>query len=257
MNTRPAWLRALHAEMLKLKHTLALHLTFIAPAVVVTLVTVQWLVQRKLPFPPDTSSAAIWAQFGSTVLGIYVFLMLPLYITLQSALLAQLEHQDRQWKHLWALPLPRSSHYLAKLWMLAALLALSLALLVLVLIPLGGWALQWRSDIRLTGGPDVASLLHRAAAVFVCSVLLLVLHTWIAQRWRSFTVAVATGMSATVMGFIVGQSRDFGPWFPWTLPLQPLSQHPAPEQVMLYSLVAAIAVTAMALWTWTRRECPE
>jgi lantibiotic transport system permease protein len=49
------------------------------------------------------------------------------------------------------------------------------------------------------------------------------LHTWLAIRWRSFTVAVSIGMSATVMGFLIGQSERFGHWYPWSMPLQVLA----------------------------------
>lgn len=246
--------RALSAELLKLKNTLALRLTLIAPLVVVALVTLQWLLQRRSPVPADATPEGVWADYVGAIVGVFTFLMLPLYITLQSALLAQLEHQERQWKHLLALPLPRSSFYLAKLAALALLVLLSMLLLALVLIPLGGQLLHLRASIPIAGWPDVTALVQRLSQVYVCAALLIALHTFIALRWKSFTVAVSIGMSATVMGFIIGQSSEFGPWFPWTMPMQPLTKHPAPEIVMLVSTLAALAVTATALIEFGRRE---
>lgn len=246
--------RALYAEVLKLKGTLALRLTLIAPLVVVALVTLQWLLQRNSPVGKDATPESVWVDYTGAIVGIFTFLMLPLYITLQSALLAQLEHQDRQWKHLLALPLPRSSFYLAKLVVLALLVLLSMLLLALVLIPLGGQLLQLRASIPFGGWPDIAELLQRVGEVYLCTSLLIALHTFIALRWKSFTVAVSIGMSATVMGFIIGQSPEFGPWFPWTMPMQPLTKHPAPEIVMLVSGVAALMVTVAAAFEFSRRE---
>ncbi len=246
--------RALYAEVLKLKGTLALRLTLIAPLVVVALVTLQWLLQRNSPVGKDATPESVWVDYTGAIVGIFTFLMLPLYITLQSALLAQLEHQDRQWKHLLALPLPRSSFYLAKLVVLALLVLLSMLLLALALIPLGGQLLQLRASIPFGGWPDVGALLQRLGEVYLCTSLLIALQTFIALRWKSFTVAVSIGMSATVMGFIIGQSPEFGPWFPWTMPMQPLTKHPAPEIVMLVSSIAALMVTVAAAVEFSRRE---
>lgn len=248
------WGRALYAEVLKLKNTLALWLTLIAPLVVVGLVTLQWLLQRNSPVAIDADPQRVWADYTGAIMGIYTFLMLPLYITLQAALLAQLEHQDRQWKHLLALPLPRSSFYLAKLLALALLVLLSMVLLALVLIPLGGQLLHLRASIPVGGWPHFGELLQRLGQVFLCASLLIALHTYMALRWKSFTVAVSIGMSATVMGFIIGQSPDFGPWFPWTMPMQPLTRNPAPELVMLVSSVTALLLTVAAVIEFGRRE---
>ena len=48
--------------------------------------------------------AAAWLMFARASSVLWVFLMLPLFVTLESALLAGLEHGERQWKHLLALP---------------------------------------------------------------------------------------------------------------------------------------------------------
>ncbi len=245
--------RALQAEILKLRNTLALRLTLIAPLVVVGLVTVQWLMQGRSPVPSDALPARVWADFAGAVLGIFVILMLPLYVTLQSALLAQLEHQDRQWKHLLALPLPRSSYFVAKLMALALLVALSMLVLT-VLIPVVGSLLHLRASIPIAGWPDLIDIARSLGRVYLCAALLIVLQACIALYWKSFTVAVSIGMSATVMGFIIGQSSEFGPWFPWTMPIQPLTRHPAPEQVMLISSLAAVLMAILAAYEFERRE---
>ena len=77
-----------------------------------------------------------------------------------------------------------------------------------------------------------------------------------ALRWRSFAVAVGVGMGATVMGFLIGQSGRFGPWYPWSLPMQTLASDPAvAPQVVAYSALAAAAFAALGL-EWFRRYEP-
>lgn len=244
--------RALHAEVLKLRGTLALWMLLIAPALVVGLLVLQlcFVEARSQPLP----AAEAWRRFGQSCLMLWSVLMLPLFVTLEAALLAGLEHGERQWKHLLALPLPRAVHYLAKLATLAVLLLLSMAMLALVLMPLGGWLLALLGQQPLHGPPPLRDWLLQAGRIYACALLLVALQTWVALRWRSFTVAVSVGMGATVMGTLIGQSARFGPWFPWTMPVQPLSRHPQVEVVMLVSVGAALVVTVLAAWAFARRE---
>lgn len=48
------------------------------------------------------------------MLAVWAVFMMPLLITLETALLNGIEHGDRQWKHICALPIPRHALYLAK-----------------------------------------------------------------------------------------------------------------------------------------------
>lgn len=215
----PASLRALSAESLKLKGTLALRLCFIAPGLVVALSVLQLLLSKG--GQPLATPLLAWERFIQGVMLLWAFLMLPLYVTLQSALLAGLEHGERQWKHLFALPVPRGAHYLGKLIILIGMVALA-TLVLAALIPAGGWLLvQLHNPLGIGGPVPWAFLGLRAAVILAASACIIGLHLWIALRWTSFTVAVATGMTATVAGFLIGQSARFGPWYPWTLPTTP------------------------------------
>ncbi|CAN5206636.1 hypothetical protein BH11PSE14_BH11PSE14_15540 [soil metagenome] len=215
-------LRALSAESVKLRGTLALWMCLIAPSVVVVLYVLQISFSR-IPADRVADPVHAWQGFSQSILALWAFLMLPLFITLESALLAGLEHADHQFKHLLALPLPREVHYLAKLAALAAFVAAAFVVL-LALMPLGAAALGvLKPQFGIAGGPPWRSLLGTAAACYAASLLMVALHTWLAIRWRSFTVAVSIGMSATVMGFLIGQSERFGHWYPWSMPLQVLA----------------------------------
>ena len=250
--------RALRAESVKLRGTLALWMCLVAPALVVGLYVLQILTRftggaARTPPPP----AEAWLMFAQSALGLWAFLMLPLLVTLQAALLAGLEHGSQQWKHLLALPLPREVHYLAKLVALAAMVLLS-HLALAVLLPLGGLAVATLVPaFGLSGPPPWAWLAERLAWICAATTLLVALHTWIALHWRSFTVAVGVGMGATVAGFLIGQSAKYGPWYPWSLPVQVLASDPAvPSRVMAWSAAAGLVVALAGLAAFVRRECP-
>ena len=249
--------RALSAEALKLKGTLALWMCFIAPAVVAVLYILQIWASRLPPgaagHAPDPAQA--WQMYCQSVLALWAFLMLPLFVTLEAALLAGLEHGDRQWKHLLALPLPRSAHYLSKLAALAMLVALAFLALV-VLVPLGGLALMVvKPAFGIAGPPPWEYLLRGLGACYLASLLMLSIQCWVSVRWSSFTVAVSVGMSATVMGFLIGQSERFGHWYPWSMPVQVLAgKGQWLEFVVVAGVVGGLAVALLGLLDFRQRE---
>lgn len=246
--------RAVSAECLKLRGTLALWMCLIAPATVVLLYVLQVSFSKINP-KTVADPAESWSFFTQSILVLWCFLMLPLFVTLQTALLAGLEHGENQWKHLLALPLPRRVHYLAKALLMAGMVLAGFAILLLLIPVGGGLLLLLKPAFGLRGMPPWAGLLASAAKCFFASGLIVALQTWIAIRWRSFTVAVAVGMSATVIGFLVGQSERFGPWYPWSMPVQVLAgdgQHAS--FVMVAGLLGGIVVTALGLADFLRRE---
>ena len=248
-------LRALSAEALKLKGTLALWMCLIAPAVVAVLYVLQIWATRLPVAPQAPDPVQAWQMYCQSVLGLWAFLMLPLFVTLEAALLAGLEHGERQWKHLLALPLPRGAHYLAKLVALAALVALAF-LAFLALVPLGGAALMLlKPGFGIVGAPPWLFLLKGLGACYLASLLMLAIQCWVAVRWSSFTVAVSVGMSATVMGFLIGQSARFGHWYPWSMPVQVLAgKGQWMEFVMVAGVAGGLLVALAGLLDFRRRE---
>lgn len=247
-------MRALSAEALKLRGTLALWMSFIAPALVVALIVLQ-LAIRDISRPGTMSPSEAWDTFGTMTLQLWAFLMMPLYITLQSALLAGLEHGNHQWKHLLSLPVPKGVHYLAKF---AALLVLTaLALLVMgLLLPFGGWVLtHLQPELGISGPAPWRKLATHIPACFAASVLIMAIHTWVAVRWRSFTVAVSVGMAATVAGFLIMQSQKYGMYYPWSMPLQvTVGKGEHLPFAVTASLVGGSLVSLAGLWNFVRRE---
>jgi hypothetical protein len=242
---------ALAAETLKLRRTLALRMSFITPAVVVVLCILQ-LALTKTPWG-EGGPVAAWKAFAGASFALWAFLMMPLFVTLEAALLAGIEHGDRQWKHLLALPVPRSVHYLTKWAALSALLFGS-ALFFVGLIALGGWVLmQVRPDAGLAGWPPWLWLLRACFGMITAGLLMAAIQLWVSIRWSSFTIAVASGMSATVAGFMIGQSR-FGHLYPWSMPVQLFIREGHARFALAASALGAVAVLAVSLWEFSRRE---
>jgi hypothetical protein len=187
--------------------------------------------------------------------------MLTLYITLETALLAGLEHQQQGWKHLAALPIPRAAVYAAKQIMAMGMVALSMGVIVL-----GTWAsatltqaLHLNPLAPFVGKFPWALLLRTAAQTYLLSLLIVAIHSWIATRFASFTFASAVGIAATVLSFFGSQDSDLMQLFPWSLPMTPIMQLmggsagdlAAPIAV---SLIGALAVSVVGGWNVVTRD---
>ncbi|MEO8028105.1 MAG: ABC transporter permease, partial [Bryobacteraceae bacterium] len=104
-------IRVLRTEFLKLKRTLALWMVVVAPVVVVLL---QFLVGYKGGERLSQGNDA-WPAIVRNSVALWTILMMPLFVTLETSLLAGLEHTDKNWKTLLALPAPRWTIYASKL----------------------------------------------------------------------------------------------------------------------------------------------
>lgn len=238
-------LHALHAERLKLRHTLALWLCLLAPLVCVPLGAVTfWSTPGGEPHD--------WTALLTIVLGIWNGFLLPLFVTLEAALLAALEHGNAQWKHLLALPLPRGAHYAAKLIVLVVLSVLTTAIVV-ALVPLAGLALHAFAG---AGGFADALPLGTFAIVLAKTVtamlLMLALQWFIAARWPSFVVAMSSGIVATTIALFLPRDDVFG-WFPWKMPAHALTTANA-APYLLASVTGFVLVAAFGMYDFTRRD---
>jgi len=207
--------RALSAEALKLKRTLALWLAVIGPLSIVGLeFLVTW--QRGAAHFRQTENA--WFKFGRGIFFASSMMVLPLFIALQAALLAGLEHGNEQWKHLYALPLPRWAVYAAKQLIGMALIGLSIGLLVFGTV-LAGLALHlidpaFGFAVTIPWG----RLLRFAVGIYLASWLMISIHTWIGLRWKNFVLAMTVGVVATLLAMVVGSDSAFARVYPWAMP---------------------------------------
>src|SRR4029079_18462880 len=120
---------------LKLKRTLAFRMVFVAPALVATLqFFIAWNQKRF------AANFNMWEMLPKSGMAVWAVFMLPLLITLETALINGVEHSEKQWKHLFALPISRTAVYIAK-FLVAQALALASTLVLSTLILLSGLAL--------------------------------------------------------------------------------------------------------------------
>lgn len=246
--------RAVRAEWLKLKRTLALWLAPLAPLVIVAL-QVAMVLQRQ-DYYRQQQHADPWDQYAGQTVFLWAMLMLPLFITLETALLANLEHSNQQWKHLFALPVPRWMIYAAKQFSGMVLIGLSMVSLYVFTV-LSGLGLRLAAPgLGFEAPVPWVGILQYIGLAYLASWLIISIHTWIALRWHSFVVASASGIVAMIVAVLLFES-DYAQWYPWTyagLMTASLREGLAYETQLFLGWLGGIVAAFLGGWHVIRRD---
>ena len=207
--------RAVSAETLKLKRTLAVWMVLIAPSVVVAL-NFAVALDRGTRFLAEAGSA--WQAWAQNILVFWALLMLPLFITLQTALLGNVDHNSQQWKHLYALPTPRWTITAAKLIVAVSLIGASTLVLWGETMGAGLLLGALKPEIPLGFPIPAGELLQPMLLMFLIAWCMIAVHQFVALRWQSFTFAIGFGIATAIINFMIIQSDKWNKFFPWSWP---------------------------------------
>ncbi len=252
-------LTVLHAEMLKMKRTIALKMVVLAPVVVVLLV---FFVVSQAPFSSLRRNGIRneWIGLENLSLFLWALLMMPLFVTVESALVAGLDHSENHWKSLLARPVPRWTFHVAKLMVVIAMTAVSTFIIMCGILVSGKILPYIQPEVVFAPPVPWSTMVQDCAEVIGLMFLPLTIQQWVSLRWRSFSVATGTGIVATVIAFFAtAAARQAGSWmqyFPWALPIIPINNRPAYNIPATLAISAAIGlvVAAISCFDFCRRE---
>ncbi len=244
---------ALRAESLKLKRTLAFGLVFLAPAAILLLQLAMYFDHAEYYLNQDGLNP--WKNFNQTMLVYWSFMMLPLFITLESALIGNIEHARHNWKLIYVQPVPRWAIYAAKWLVNVALIALSM-LVLLGLMGLGGTIVHAVYPEYPFEMPFPWSwTLKLLASAFAAALLIISIHVWVSLRWSSFVVACATGIVATVAA-VFAFGSDYAIYYPWTIPGMIATGATGPDLTtcLLIGVTGGVLMALFGMWDVSRLE---
>ncbi|MGH7632653.1 MAG: ABC transporter permease [Gemmatimonadaceae bacterium] len=252
-----SYARAVSAELLKLKRTLALWLAVGAPLAVVLLNVVVYSRTRELD-APGGSALIGFAQLSFTM---WTIIVLPLYAALAAALVAATDHQGDHWAQLLALPVPRASIFAAKYVATACLLALSELAFVTAVV--GASILLAALRPALHGQPVPAALVAvRGLESGLAACLVVAIQTLVSLRFRSMVVGLGLGIVA-VLGLLGGVARvGLGTIaiyvYPWALAPTTMGRlweaHADRVPVAIGGALAGLLMAVAGSWWLARRD---
>jgi hypothetical protein len=200
-----------------------------------------------------------WESLARVTFMFWALLMMPLYITLETALVAGLDHADNQWKSLLARPVPRWTWYVAKLMVVVAMVAASTAILFGGILMNGAILPRVQTQLAFASPIPWSAIFQQGARVAGLSFLSLTIQHWVSLRWRSFSIAIGVGIVGMVVGYVaaLATSRDAGwpQYFPWSLPMLIFARHSANiEAVLWISGASGLLVATAGCLDFCRRE---
>lgn len=243
--------RVLSTEFLKIKRTLALWMVLIAPAVVLAL---QFMIAYQANGNLNRPGTDVWGRIVQNAMSLWTILMMPMFITLETSLLAGMENTDKNWKSLLALPVPRWMIYAAKFTVTVTLLWTAHAILITGTM-LNGALLKALQPALKLGALSWTPVLQPMMKISLAALFGVAIQHWVSLRWQTFTAALGFGMCAMVAGFIAVNSAKWGPWYPWSMPMHVVLHRPDGREILLaFALGGAAVSVAAGCWEFVRRE---
>jgi hypothetical protein len=208
-------IRTLSSESIKVKRTLAFWLALLAPLVAAGLELLMMWSQGEEMMEFANGRPWLWhMKFTLTLWGLFV---LPLFVTLETALLAGWEHANDTWKVLYAQPVPPWIVISAKQCSGLLLLAISHLFLGCAVIGSGLLLRKLRPNLGLDLPVPWLEMLGYALLIYLIGWLIIAVHSFISLRWSSFVVAMAAGIVATMSGVFFINSEKYAPYYPWAM----------------------------------------
>jgi len=253
MNPLIALTRAIRAELLKMKRTLALAMVAIAPLAVCGLLLL--VIVRA-----NGTTQNPWDNASNNVLFMWRVLMMPLFVTLETALIAALDHNAHTWKHLWTLPVPRWSIYLAKQIVIAVMIFVSTLILCAGIWGVGTLVqiLGVKPQLNFASPFPWVTVLESAVLAYLASWLIIAIHTFVAMRWPSFTLTIGIGIAAVVGAVWAAGNSDWAYYYPWSL-AQVTTRDFADQGIVVVStlllgVIGGIVAAVLGTWYVSRRD---
>jgi hypothetical protein len=246
-------LRALNAELLKTKRTLTLALAFLAPLALAFLELAVGFQYGKKMYRPGGDA---WMTLINHTTMMWVLLLLPLFVTLEMGLLGALEHNNKTWKQLYALPLPRWSIYISKQITGMGIIGLSMAVLGLMIVGVGLIGRFWLTDLGFDAPIPWGALAQNILLSYLACWLIISIHLWISLRWSSFVLAMGVGIVAPVFGVVV-MGSEWVRFDPRTIPgvvSQNLINAEPYVLPLVVGLLGGIVVACLGCWDTIRRD---
>ncbi|GAB4038497.1 ABC transporter permease [Spirosoma gilvum] len=196
------FIRGIEVEQRKARHTLVFWLALAVPLLTAGLDITAYAVNGDDILRVKQSHTP-WQHFNFHMLVMWTMLMLPMYISLQSALVTALEHQANAWKHIYSLPVPKWSIYFSKLFFFVGLFLLSTLGLILC-TELAGWLLYWmKPELGIDPSTDSWFLVRNVGKTFLIGLGMTAIQFYLSFRFRNFIIPAAFGVFVSVIGVVI------------------------------------------------------
>jgi hypothetical protein len=235
------WINIFTAEALKQKRSLTGLILILSPSLMGIF---NILVGAGGYYAQMQSGADIMKTVLNNSLNLWSLIMLPIAMTLLTALNASVEFRNAQWKHIFVLPVSPWRVMMAKWIVNLGMAALSHLYYFAVILSVGFY-LCTANGMSFAGSLDYSLLAQRLGITFLASLLLITIHTLTALMLDNFLIVMTFGTMMMISNYFVGQSEKYGVLSPWAHPMR--LQHYLYEDPHFWVLLAANLLGSLIL----------
>lgn len=175
-----------------------------------------------------------WPIVYGGIVRIYAIVFLPMLAGILASLVCRTEHLTGGWKQLLALPVRRTTVYVAKFLYVLLFLAL-VQVLVLIGVLVDGLGF---SHIQ---APIPWAMLSRGfIGGWIATIPLAALQLWVSTWWNSFSAPFALNIIFTIPAMVVATS-SYAPTYPWAQPM--LAMLPSHQGMLNVTTETAMTIT--------------
>lgn len=246
---------AFSAEIVKSKNTFALWLTFIGAAIIPLAVFITYAYNWEM-FIPKTGENPWQEIFIRSFNGITLFT--PLFIILIIGLLFNIEHKANAWKHIFVLPISKSTVFLSKYLFVFFLLCIYYLLFVLLTLANGcllGVFKQQLDFLKFT--PDWNEIVSFLTKFFIGALAIIAIHFWTSFRIKNLIANLGIGLTGIAFAILLNGKGGLTNFLPYSFPIKMLNYVPNPtyffEDYHIVSLFYFALLFCLSYWDFTKR----
>ena len=205
--------KAVKAELLKIKSTVAIRLALVYPLIPVLIYgIVMFYFQEKVM----NNHGNTWQFFNTIVWNFWSsFAFLPL-IGLQTILINNLENSNNGWRNLFSLPFPRKHIYMSKLSIVILLTILSLAALSIYVLLYGLICSFMVPQFGFQNYQIPLEFLYKPAFVAIGSLGVISVHYFLSVFVKNIYISFGAAIFFTIISLFLIQKENIAIYSPWS-----------------------------------------
>jgi hypothetical protein len=158
-----------------------------------------------------------WPAIAEAFSRIWLFLLYPLLLTLQTALIGEMDFRYNTWKVAFSQPKKRWQ-VVARKQALAFLVAFIALVCLFACTLLFGLSLRYlKPEFHVDAFIPVAELAWFYLAPFIISLFIIAILTWVSLNWGNFIVSCSTGTICMLVALFLFDHK-YSKFFPWICP---------------------------------------
>lgn len=243
------------SEIIKSKNTFALWLVLFGAAFSPALLFLIYL-NRPANFIPKPGQNP-WDFFMSNGLQFISFFFIPFFIVLLCGLVVSIEHKSNTWKHLFTLPVSKSTVYVNKLLIILSLAVICYGLFFVLLLVSGGLIGLVKPELKfMSHTPDFGLITKLLFRSFISTLGILAIHYWLSIRLKNMILPIGIGLVCIVTGTILFGRWDNLIYYPHAYTIFTIFPQPGHTSFLqkheIYSLLYFAGVTLLGYVDFTR-----